>query len=111
MNRRFAVITLILCSSIALAQQSPTAAILAGHLIDVRTGKVSTNAYVIIGKDRVLQIADSAPAGVAVIDLSKYTVMPGLIDSHGHILIPKSEVLPTAYLCPRQPPKAIWGDQ
>ena len=109
MNRRFAVISLILCSSIAFAQQSPTKAILAGRLIDVRTGKVSNNAYVIIGKDRVLQIAESAPTGVTVIDLSKYTVLPGLIDSHGHILGNPKDQSSTGSLRISSAQKAIWG--
>jgi imidazolonepropionase-like amidohydrolase len=109
MNRRFAVITLILCSSIAFAQQSPTEAIRAGRLIDVRTGKVSNNAYVIIGKDRVLQIAESAPTGVTVIDLSKYTVLPGLIDSHGHILGNPKDQSSTGSLRISSAQKAIWG--
>jgi imidazolonepropionase-like amidohydrolase len=109
MNRRFALITLILCSSVALAQQSPTAAILAGHLIDVRTGKVSSNVYVIVGKDRILQISDSAPVGVTVIDLSKYTVVPGLIDSHGHILGNPKDQSSTGSLRMSSAQKAIWG--
>jgi imidazolonepropionase-like amidohydrolase len=109
MNRRFAVITLILCSAIAFAQPSPTAAILAGHLIDVRTGKVATKAYVIVVKDRVLQITDSAPAGVTVIDLSKYTVVPGLIDSHGHILGNPKDQSSTGSLRMSSAQKAIWG--
>ena len=63
MNRRFAVITLILCSSIAFAQQSPTEAIRAGRLIDVRTGKVSNNAYVIIGKIAFCRLPRVHPQG------------------------------------------------
>jgi imidazolonepropionase-like amidohydrolase len=109
MNRRFAVLTLILCSAIAFAQPAPTAAILAGRLIDVRTGKVATKAYVIVVKDRVLQITDSAPAGVTVIDLSKYTVVPGLIDSHGHILGNPKDQSSTGSLRMSSAQKAIWG--
>jgi len=41
----------------ALAQQpaSPTLAIHAGRLIDVRTGQVSNGAYIIVAKDRILR--------------------------------------------------------
>jgi len=63
-------------------QEKPTLAVRAGRLIDVRSGKVSNDAYIVIAKDRIVRIADSAPTGVRVIDLSKYTVVPGLIDSH-----------------------------
>lgn len=73
------------------AQQKPadaplTRAILAGKLIDVRTGAVKSHAYILIAGDRIKAIADKAPAGVPVSDLSAYTVLPGLIDAHGHIL-------------------------
>ena len=62
-----------------------TVAIHAGRLIDVRTGRVTTNAYIMIAKDRIVGIADSAPAEIfQTIDLSKYTVVPGLIDCHAH---------------------------
>ena len=65
---------------------APTQAILAGRLIDVRTGHVSTNTYIIIEKDRIARIDTTAPKGVKIIDLSKYTVVPGLIDCHAHVL-------------------------
>ena len=38
------------------AQESPTIAVRAGRLIDVRSGKVSTNAYILVAKDRILRI-------------------------------------------------------
>jgi imidazolonepropionase-like amidohydrolase len=109
MKLHLAVIALAVCASQSVAQQGPTAAILAGHLIDVRTGHVATNAYVIIGKDRILQIANSAPAGVQVIDLSKYTVVPGVIDSHGHILGNPKDQSSTGSLRMSSAQKAIWG--
>src|SRR5580698_7056760 len=72
--------------------QAPTLADRAGRLIDVRTGKVSTNAYILVAKDRILRIADAAPAGVRVVDLSKYTVVPGLIDSHAHVFAAEGDL-------------------
>ncbi|HEY9126284.1 MAG TPA: hypothetical protein VIM62_04115, partial [Acidobacteriaceae bacterium] len=54
----------------ATAQEAkPTAAILAGKLIDVKTGKAREHAYIVIAGDRVQAIQDQAPAGVAVTDL------------------------------------------
>jgi imidazolonepropionase-like amidohydrolase len=89
--------------------QPATFAIHAGRLIDVRTGKVSANAYILVANDRILRVADSAPAGVRVIDLSKYTVVPGLIDSHAHVLGNPKDQTSTSSLRMSSPQKAIWG--
>lgn len=89
--------------------QSPTLAVHAGRLIDVRTGKVATNVYVLVAKDRILAIADSAPTGLRVVDLSKYTVVPGLIDSHAHVLGNPKDQSSTSGLRMSSPQKAIWG--
>src|SRR5437764_14639361 len=83
------ILVIAYSSPLAHAQRAPapaTLAVRAGRLIDVHTGKVSQNAYIIIAKDRILRIADSAPAGIQVLDLSRYTVVPGLIDAHAHVL-------------------------
>ena len=101
---------LFLCAVGAVqGQESPTLAVRAGHLIDVRSGKVSNNAYIVVAKDRILRIADSAPSGVKVIDLSKYTVVPGLIDSHAHVLGNPKDQSSTGGLRMSSAQKTIWG--
>ena len=102
-------LALAACSAAQQENSTPTGAIQAGRMIDVRSGKVSTNVYILIAKDRVLRIADSAPAGVNVIDLAKYTVVPGLIDSHAHILGNPKDQTSTSNLTMSSPQKAIWG--
>jgi len=103
----------LLCFLAALvpAQQEPvaTSAVRAGRLIDVRTGRVSTNAYLLIAKDRILRIADSAPAGISTVDLSRYTVVPGLIDSHAHVLGNQKDQSAAAGLRMSSAQKALWG--
>jgi imidazolonepropionase-like amidohydrolase len=77
----------ILCTAlITNAQEAPkpTQAVLAGKLIDVRTGNIRQHAYILIAGDRIQSIADSAPNNIPVTDLSSYTVVPGLIDAHAH---------------------------
>jgi imidazolonepropionase-like amidohydrolase len=103
----------LLCFLAALvpAQQEPvaTSAVRAGRLIDVRTGRVITNAYILIAKDRILRIADSAPAGISTVDLSRYTVVPGLIDSHAHVLGNQKDQSSAAGLRMSSAQKALWG--
>jgi imidazolonepropionase-like amidohydrolase len=52
-------------------------------------GSLSRNAVIIVRGDRVEQVGTTVnvPDGARVIDLSAYTVLPGLIDSHTHILL------------------------
>ncbi|HEV2911886.1 MAG TPA: amidohydrolase family protein [Pyrinomonadaceae bacterium] len=62
-------------------------AIRAGRLIDVRSGVVINNAVILIEGERITAAGAglTIPADVQVIDLSRATVLPGLIDCHTHI--------------------------
>jgi imidazolonepropionase-like amidohydrolase len=91
------------------AEPKPTQAVLAGKLIDVRTGDVRSHAYVVIAGDRVVSIAYKAPAGLPIEDLSAYTVLPGLIDAHGHILSNPTTQSAGAGLRTSAPQATLWG--
>src|SRR5271163_4478977 len=64
-------------------------AIRAGHLIDGKSETPIANALILIEGDKIVSVTPggTAPAGVAVIDLSQSTVLPGLMDTHTHILL------------------------
>jgi imidazolonepropionase-like amidohydrolase len=61
----------------------------AGHMLDVKTGRMIENATVVIQGDKILSIGPLAvgnpPAGMKEINLPNATLLPGLIDAHTHI--------------------------
>jgi len=61
----------------------------AGHLLDVKTGKLLDSQTLVVVGDTIQSIGPSAqlPAqpGDTVIDLGSLTVLPGLIDVHTHL--------------------------
>lgn len=85
MQRTLATILLILGCSFGLSAQ--VTAIKAGRLIDVEAGAVRTNQVILIEGDRIKAVGGDVqiPAGAKVIDLSRSTVLPGLIDCHTHV--------------------------
>lgn len=84
-----------LLSTMVLAQEKPAAptivVIRAGTLIDGKSDTVRRNQVIVIRGDKIESVGESGsasiPAGANVIDLSNYTVLPGLIDSHTHIFL------------------------
>src|SRR3984957_6033518 len=80
----------------AIAQHSASSpsvvtAIRAGTLIDGKSDKPRHDQVIVIRGNRIESVTDASnakiPAGATVIDFSKETVLPGLIDSHTHIFL------------------------
>jgi imidazolonepropionase-like amidohydrolase len=61
-----------------------TKAIRAGKVIDP-AGKVIVNSVIMVDGDRITSIGTAAPASAEIIDLSRFTLIPGLIDLHTHM--------------------------
>src|SRR5580693_3133058 len=75
------------CAASSRAADPPAKALRFGKLVDGK-GKVWTDAIVLVRGDRIVDVltdASKIPAGAEVIDLRRYTAIPGLIDVHTHI--------------------------
>jgi imidazolonepropionase-like amidohydrolase len=73
----------------AFAQNGETLAIKCGKLFDGKNDKLLDNQTIIIQGNRITAVGTniSIPANAGVIDLSKATVLPGLIDTHTHMYL------------------------
>jgi imidazolonepropionase-like amidohydrolase len=70
-------------------QSSKVVAIHAGHVLDVKSGKLLSDQTIVIDDGKIASVGAAAetkvPAGATVIELANATVLPGLIDAHTHL--------------------------
>jgi len=100
----------------AFAQQAPGPAALpsstgaaylirAGRLIDPETGTATANQSIAVKDGFIVAVGAgvAAPPGAETIDLSQYSVLPGLVDAHNHLAltykkIPENDVYYYTYI-------------
>lgn len=80
---------LALLAPIAVHAEETVTALRCGRLIDPATGAVTESAVVLVRGERIERVGSGLqiPAGARIVDLSRYTCLPGLIDSHTHELL------------------------
>ena len=89
-NRFLSASFLTIFFSAAMYAQAPPQqiALKAARLIDGKSSTVLTNAVILIEANKIKSVGSNLaiPAGAKVIDLGDSTLLPGLIDSHTHLL-------------------------
>ncbi|MFZ0394509.1 MAG: amidohydrolase family protein [Terracidiphilus sp.] len=88
---------LVAAFAVAIAQLAPAQSaapqkrnlVRVGHLLDVRTGKLSDNQTIVIVGDTIQSVAPSGSVpsqpGDNIVDLGSMYAMPGMIDVHTHL--------------------------
>src|SRR5437667_12684869 len=84
------VLLLLVALGPASAQQpAKRTIVLAGKLLDVKSGKLQSNQIVVIEGDKILSVGPASEIKPSpsdtLIDLSNATVLPGWIDAHTHL--------------------------
>jgi imidazolonepropionase-like amidohydrolase len=78
---------LTLCLLLPVPAGAQTVAIHAGKLIDTDSGTLLSNQTILIRGNKIEAVGSNIaiPADAKIIDLTKMTVLPGLIDCHTHL--------------------------
>jgi len=82
-------ILMLALAGMALAQTSPakTMYLRCGSLFDGKSEQIKRNVVIAVAGEKIGEVGANVPAGAEIVDLSKETCLPGLIDTHTHVLL------------------------
>jgi imidazolonepropionase-like amidohydrolase len=85
---RKGLVGVILLAAITAGSAAEAATVLLFNKMADGSGKSVSDAVIVVDGDKIVSVGSGAaavPAGATVIDLRKYTAIPGMIDAHTHI--------------------------
>ncbi|HKW32642.1 MAG TPA: amidohydrolase family protein [Candidatus Acidoferrum sp.] len=84
----FSAVALLWCAAVCFGQERTQVFVIrAGKLLDVDSGRFLTNQTILVRGGKIEAVGEhvTVPPGATTIDLSQFTVLPGLIDCHTHL--------------------------
>jgi imidazolonepropionase-like amidohydrolase len=95
-----ALVSLLAGWTSPLRADEPAIAIRAGHLIDTLAGRATGAQVIVVREGRIVDVGPDVqvPGGARIVDLTAYTVLPGLMDAHTHLTIDQRNQDPLAEL-------------
>jgi imidazolonepropionase-like amidohydrolase len=86
MRTRLILAASLCLPTLALAQDAPPIVLRAARMLDVTSGRMISNATVVIQGDRIVSVNPATlPPGGRMVDLGDVTLLPGFIDLHTHL--------------------------
>jgi imidazolonepropionase-like amidohydrolase len=82
--RRFLAIAILFVPSLAVAQTRPIV-LKTSFLLDGK-GQTLANTMIVVEGTRIARLGGAAPSGAITYDLTGFTVTPGWIDTHAHLM-------------------------
>lgn len=82
------ILVLLITATYSQTPAPKRTAVKAARMLDVKSGTVIKNAVVLIENGRITDAGENLniPAGTEIVDLGNSMLMPGLIDTHTHLL-------------------------